>query len=80
MIKVNSSKISNDKPKKGRFLMNDISSWPFWLEAYNDGYVIEDADYVRDFYPHEGTIEENWELGLKKAKEIWPDMRPDTKR
>ena len=80
MIKVKASIVSNDKPKKGRFLMNDISSWPFWLEAYNDGYVIEDADYVRDFYSHDGTIEENWELGLKKAKEIWPDMRPDIKR
>ena len=78
MIKINASK--QDKPKKGRFLMNDISSWPFWLEAYNDGYVIEDADHVRDFYPHDGTIEENWELALKKAKEIWPEMRPDTKR
>ena len=64
--------------KQGKFLMGDYTSYPFWLKAYPDRYVIIDADYVPTTYKHEGTVEENWELGLQKAKEIWPDMCPDT--
>ena len=67
-----------DKPKEGRFLM-DAGGWPFWIKAYTDRYVITDADYVPTVYKHEGTVEENWELGLQKAREIWPDMCPDTR-
>lgn len=64
---------------KKRFRMGKYTSYPFWIEAYPDGYVIIDADYVSKSYPHEGTVQENYKLALETAKQWWPDAVPDNK-